>query len=156
MGNQFFVGNLGVLCQRPGEIEIRGRILIAPKRRGNRGDHQGNLSIRDAKERGRAPFENVRVRALRFPGKSVERGEGGDAARRSWKNTAEESQGFRESFGAAIGIRHKKCRTAQLARQVGRNESFRDIVQAGDGNMARAGAQSGQRALHRSMAKDGL
>src|SRR6266480_181793 len=110
MGNQFFVGNLCVFCQSPREIEIRCWILIAPKRRGNGGDHQGNLSIRDAKERSSAPFENVRVRALRFPGKPVEGWERRDAAHCSWKDSAEESQRFRERFGAAIGIRHKKSR----------------------------------------------
>ena len=111
MGNQFFVGNLCVFCQSPGEIEIRCRILIAPKRRGNGGDHQGNLSIRDAKERSRAPFENVRVRALRFPGKPVEGRERGDPACRSRENATEESQRFRERFGTAVRIGHKKSRT---------------------------------------------
>src|SRR6266403_6053862 len=111
MGNQILVGNFGVFCQSPGEIEIRCWILIAPKRRGDGGDHQGNLPIREAKEGSSAPFENVRVRALRFPGKSVEGRERRDSADCSWKDSAEESQRFRERFGAAVGIRHKKCRT---------------------------------------------
>ncbi len=132
MGNQFFVGNLGVFCQRAGEIEIRCRILITPESRGDGGNHQRNLSIREAKERGRAPFQNVRVRALRFPGKSVERRERRDAASRSRKDAAEESQRFRERFGAAIGIRDKKCRTPQLVREMSGNECLRDVVQAGD------------------------
>ena len=150
------MGNLGVFCQRPGEVEIRCGILITPKCGGNGSNHQGNLSIRDAKERGRAPFENIRVGALRFPGKSVERRECRDATHRPWKDAAEKAQRFRECFGATIGIRDKKSRTPQFPRQVGRNESFGDIVQAGDGDVTRARTQSGQRALHRLMAKDGL
>src|SRR5260370_40211167 len=93
-------------------------------------------------------------------GRSRGRRAGGGKAppppRRSWKNAAEEAQRFRERFGAAIGIGHEKCRTPQLVRQISRNESLGDVVQAGDRDMARAGAQSGECALHRRMAKDGL
>ena len=116
MGDQFVVGNVSVFCQRTSEIEIGCGILIAPKGRGNGRDQQGDLSVRDAKERGRAAFENVGVRALRFPGKPVERRERGDASGCSGEDAAEKAQRFGERFGAAIGISDKKGRTPQLAR----------------------------------------
>ena len=62
------------------------------------------------------PFENVRVRALRLPGQPVKGRKCGDAARGSWKDAAEETQRFREGFGAAIGVRDKKCGTPQGVR----------------------------------------
>ena len=44
----------------------------------------------------------------------------------------------------------------QLARQIRRDKTFRHVMKARDGDMTRASAQSGQRALHRLMAKQGL
>src|SRR5216684_8249810 len=156
MGDQFIVWNVGVFGQRTSEIEVSGGILIAPKRGGNGRDQQRDLAVRDPKESGGAAFENVGVRALRFPRKPVEGRERGDASSGPGKDGAEEAQCFGESFGAAIGAGDKKGGTPQLARQVSGNEGFRDVMQSGNRDMACAGAQSGQRALHRRMAKNGL
>jgi hypothetical protein len=41
-------------------------------------------------------------------------------------------------------------------RQIGSDESFRDVVQSGDRDVACASAQSGQRAFRRHMAKQSL
>ena len=132
MRNQFYVRNLGVFCQGAREIEVGCRILIAPEGSSNGGDYERDLPVGDAKEGGGAAFENVRVRALRLPGQPVKGRKCGDAARGSWKDAAEETQRFREGFGAAIGVRDKKCRTPQRVRQIGGNKGLRDIVQAGD------------------------
>src|SRR6266478_2227677 len=118
MGDQFFVGDVSVFCERASEIEIGGGILVAPKRGGKGGDHQGNLSVGHAKEGSGAAFENVGVRALRFPGKAVECGECGDTAGCAWKNAAKEAQCFGEGLGTTIRIGHEECGAAKLARQI--------------------------------------
>ncbi len=150
------MGNLRILCQRAGEIEIRRRILISPKHRRNGSDHERNLPVRDAKERGGAAFENVGVGALRFPGKAVEGWESGNASGCSRKNGAEKAQRLGQSFGAPVGIGDKKRGTPQLVRQMGRDQRFRDVVQAGNGDVGRAGTQGSEGAIHRRMAKHGL
>ena len=135
--------NLRILGQSSRQVEIRGRILITPKRRGDGRNHQRDLSISKAKKRSGAAFENIRVGALRFPGKPVKGGKRGHAAGGAWKNAAKEAQCFRQRFGAAIGIRHEKSRPPQLVRQIRGGKGLGDVVEAGDGDMIRAGAQSG-------------
>ena len=101
------------------------------------------MSVGKAKKRSGAAFENIRVGALRFPGKPVKGGKRGHAAGSAGKNAAEEAQGFRQRFGAAIGIRHEESGTPQLVRQIRGGKGLGDVVEAGDGDMIRAGAQSG-------------
>ena len=95
MSDELFMRNVGIFCKGARQIQVGGGILIAPERRGNRGDHQRDLPIRETEERGGTAFENIRVRTLCFPGKCVEGGQGGHAAGCSRKNTAAEAQRFR-------------------------------------------------------------
>ena len=68
----------------------------------------------------------------------------------------EEAQGFRESLGPAIRIGDEERGTAQLTRQIGCEQSLRDIMQTAERNMMGAAAQCRQRTLHRRVAEQDL
>ena len=154
--DEFFVGNFLIFCQRAREIEIGGRILITPQRRGDGRNHQGDFAVHKTKEGSSAAFENISVGTLRFPGKPVKRGERGHATHSSREDPGKETERIGQGFGAAIRIGHEKSGAAQFVRQARRNKSFGDVVQTGDRNMAAACTQSGQGALHRRMAEQSL
>src|SRR5262249_18072228 len=94
--------------------------------------------------------------ASRFPGQSVEGWQSGDAANCYRKDATEETQSFRQRLGPAIRIGDEIGRAPELARQVGCDESLCNVVQTCKRNAVRASAQSGQRAFHRRVAKQGL
>ncbi len=78
MSDEFFVRNFGVFAEGARERQIEVGIVVAPERGDDRGDDERDLAVGETEEGGGAAFENVRVRALRFPRESVEGGEDGD------------------------------------------------------------------------------
>ena len=96
------------------------------------------------------------MRTLRFPRKRVERRKSGDAAADPGKNVGEKADGFGERFGAAIRIGDKKRGTAKFMGEIGREQSFRNVVKAGKRDVLRALTQSSQRPFHGRVAKHGI
>ena len=114
------------------------------------------MSVGEAEERRGAAFQNIGVRALRLPGEGVEGRERGDIGSTTRKNAEEKSQRIRKRFSAAIGIRDKEGRAAQLVREVGGDQRFGDIVQAGKRNVIGASAQFRKRSVQTGMAQHGF
>ena len=137
-----------------GEREVDVGILIAPEGGGDRGDRQGDLAVGEAEESGGAALEDVGVGALRLPGESVEGGEGCDSAECAGEDAGEEAESFGEGFGAFVGFGDEVGGAAEFVGDVGGDEGFGDVVQAGERDVIAAGAQCGERCVHRRMAQD--
>ena len=112
------------------------------------------MAVGEAEERGGAALEDVGVGALRLPGERVECGKRCDAAERAGENAGEETERFGERFGAAVGFGDEVGGAAEFVRDVGGDEGFGYVVQAGERDVVAAGTQGGERRVHRGMAQD--
>jgi hypothetical protein len=131
MEQQFVERSFDVSGECAGEGEIDVGILIAPKRSGYRRDDERDLAVGEAKERGGAAFEDVGVGALRLPRERVEGGKRCDAAERAGENAGEEAERFGEGFSAFVGLGDEVSGAAEFVRDVGGDEGFGDVVEAG-------------------------
>src|SRR4029077_8693897 len=116
MCDEFLEWDFRVFCERACERQISSGILKAPKSCLNGSDDQRDLPIRQTKECCGPALQDVRMGALRFPGKRIEGRKRSDSSVYSRENARKETDCFRESFGAAIGIRDEVRRPPQLVR----------------------------------------
>ena len=114
------------------------------------------MAVGEAEEGRGAAFQDIGVRALRLPREGVEGGERGDIGSGTRKNAEEKSQRIRKRFSAAIGIRNEESRAAQFVREVGGDQRFGHIVQAGKRNMIGASAQFRKRTVQTGMTEHGF
>ena len=119
---------------------------IAPERGGNRRDHEGGLAGGEAKKCGGTTFQNIRVRAARIPRQRIERRKNGDVARGKYR--CEKTQSFGNRFGLFVGRDEEKCRAAQLARKIRREERFRGGLKARKLDFRFTRMQRAERAFH--------
>jgi hypothetical protein len=94
------------------------------------------------------------VRRLRIPGKTVERRQNGDAARGAGEDLGEKSQNFGNFFRAAVVFGDEVGGAAEFVGDVGGDEGFRYILQAGKAYEIAAGAHFPHYALHCRVAQE--
>ena len=145
--------NLDVAGESAGEGEIDVGILIAPERGGDRRDHQGDLAVGEAEERGGAALENVGVGALRLPGQVSNAGSVVTPPSAPGKMPAKKRSVSARASARRLDSVTKNAGRRKFVRDVSGDERFGYVVQAGERDVIAAGTQGGERAFHRRMAQ---
>jgi hypothetical protein len=139
MGDEFLVGNFRVFGESAREGEVHVGILIAPESGGHRRDDERDFAIGETIESGGTALEDVGVRRLRVPGKTIERGQNGYAAGMTRKYLEEEAETVGEGLSATIGIGDEESRAAEFVGEIGGDEGFGDLLQAGKSDQIAVG-----------------
>jgi hypothetical protein len=134
VGDEFFVGNFGVFGERAREGEVDVRILIAPESGGHRRDDERDFSVGETIERGGPTLEDVCVRRLQVPGKTVESGQDGYTAGMTGKYLEKETKTVGEGLSTAIGVGDEEGGATEFVREIGGDEGFCDVLEAGKSN----------------------
>jgi hypothetical protein len=139
VGDEFLVGHFRVFGEGTREGEVDVRVLVAPKSGRYRRDDQRDFAVSETVERGGAAFEDVRVRRLRIPRKTVESGQDSDAAGVTGKNLEEETEAVGKGLGAAVGVGDEEGWAAEFVGEIGGDEGFGDVLKAGKSDMVAVG-----------------
>jgi hypothetical protein len=134
VGDEFLVGNFRVFGQSTGKGEVDVGILVAPEGRGHRCDDERDLAVSETVQRCGAALEDVRVRALWVPGKTVESGQDGYTTGMTGKYLEKETKTVGEGLSAAIGVADEESGAAEFVGEIGGDEGFGEALEAGKSN----------------------